>query len=288
MTKMKSARLERRVHRPVRNRHIEPRDVAPSLDCTFRPQRFEREWLTLALAGFLEDGRTISDVLFPVAQGKEASVYCCRGGSESPYEFVAAKVYRPRKFRHLRNDGVYRHGRAMYDHDGRVREGKGVRAINTRSRYGRHLRQRSWVEHEFRALQVLGHAGVVVPNPLAVTEQVILMEFVGDGDQPARPLNRVALREDAVSDAWEQVVRGIRLAWNSDLVHGDLSPYNLLYCEGRVTFIDWPQVANRWQNPWALELLARDLDRVEQYFSALGVECATGELFEELVSDWAG
>jgi len=252
-----------------------------------RPQRFEREWLQASLAGFLADATLIADVLYPVAQGKEASVYACRGGADQQHALVAAKVFRPRRYRNLRNDGVYRHGRAIYDRDGRVRS-KGTRALQTRSRYGRHLRQRSWVEHEVRALRKMGALGVPVPTPLAATERVVLMTFIGDEDGPASPLNRLPLTRAEAASAWVQVREGVYRAWRAGLVHADLSAYNLLYHRGQVTFIDWPQVVDRWRNPWAVDLLQRDLERVCSYFASHGVPCSAEAELDLLLSDWSG
>jgi hypothetical protein len=59
---------------------------------------------------FYEHG-WISDVLRRVKGGKEASVYFCRAGTEVNADFIAAKVYRPRSLRNLKNDHAYREGR---------------------------------------------------------------------------------------------------------------------------------------------------------------------------------
>ena len=47
-----------------------------------------------ALDAFIGDG-FISEVLYQVRSGKEATVYCCRGGEVAGKELLAAKVYRP-------------------------------------------------------------------------------------------------------------------------------------------------------------------------------------------------
>ena len=157
-----------------------------------------------------------------------------------------------------------------------------MRALQSRSRYARHLRQRSWVQHEFRTLDRLFHRGMSVPYPHAVTEHVILMDFVGDEAGPALPLHEMDLSLDEAQAAWNEVWEGIRLAWEEDLIHADLSPYNLLYDRGRVVFIDWPQVVDRWDNPNAPFLIERDLDRVCTFFQRRGVGCDVQACLEAL------
>ena len=76
---------------------------------THKPSRHDAGWLKSSLGTFFEMG-LITDVLFHVQAGKEASVYCCRAADGG---LLAAKVYRPRKFRQLRNDKLYRAGREV-------------------------------------------------------------------------------------------------------------------------------------------------------------------------------
>jgi len=57
-------------------------------------------------------------------------------------------------------------------------------------------------------------------------------------------------------------------------VHGDLSPFNLLYWQGEITIIDLPQTANPWNNPDALELLIRDVSSICDYFTQQGARNA--------------
>ncbi|MCB8985989.1 MAG: serine protein kinase RIO, partial [Ardenticatenaceae bacterium] len=56
------------------------------------------------------------------------------------------------------------------------------------------------------------------------------------------------------------------------LIHGDLSAYNILYWDGDIWLIDFPQVVDARANPHAPELLRRDVTRVCEYFARYGVE----------------
>ena len=89
-------------------------DSSASFKFTYKAARFEEWWLLESLGDFYEH-KWISDVLRRVKGGKEASVYLCRSGPATGAPLVAAKVYRPRSLRNLKNDGQYRTGRADLD-----------------------------------------------------------------------------------------------------------------------------------------------------------------------------
>jgi RIO kinase 1 len=57
------------------------------------------------------------------------------------------------------------------------------------------------------------------------------------------------------------------------LIHGDLSAYNILYWEGQITLIDFPQVTDSHNNANARFILSRDIERVCQYFARQRVDC---------------
>jgi RIO kinase 1 len=67
-----------------------------------------------------------------------------------------------------------------------------------------------------------------------------------------------------------------------DLIHGDLSAYNILYWDGRITLIDFPQVTSRESNRSAEFILRRDITRVCDYFAGYGVGCNANEIMERL------
>src|SRR5437868_3853151 len=94
----------------------------PEFDPTLLTGRRDREWVLSSLNHFYEED-LISDVLHVAKSGKEATVYCCAATPATGLEYLAAKVYRPRMFRSLSNDAVYRKGRAQYDQDGHVQRG---------------------------------------------------------------------------------------------------------------------------------------------------------------------
>ena len=126
---------------------------------TFTGSEYEHGWIMDSLGGFWQDG-LITDVLYCVKGGKEATVYCCQAHPSMDVELMAAKVYRPRKFRALRNDAVYREGREVLDVSGKaLRDQRSHRAIKNRTQRGREMKAASWLRHEYDTLRLLHRAG---------------------------------------------------------------------------------------------------------------------------------
>jgi hypothetical protein len=101
------------------------------------------------------------DVLRLLEGGKEASVYQCALSPNSPVgvPYLAAKVYRPRRFRHLKNDFFYREGRDDLDINGNVVLDDGMQhAMRKRTQYGKDAAH-FLIGHEFKTLQILHAAG---------------------------------------------------------------------------------------------------------------------------------
>jgi RIO kinase 1 len=120
---------------------------------TYKAARFEEWWLLDSLGAFY-DHKWISDVLKRVKGGKEASVYLCKPGVEVDAPLLAAKVYRPRSLRNLKNDQQYRVGRTDLDEDGTALwKEADINAIIKRTRYGEEVRHQSWIAYEFVTME---------------------------------------------------------------------------------------------------------------------------------------
>ena len=246
-------------------------DSSRSFEFTYSAARFESWWLLESLGEFYEH-KWITDVLQRVKGGKEASVYLCRSGPAIDAPLVAAKVYRPRSLRNLKNDGQYRTGRTDLDADGNaiVKDGD-VHAMQKRTAYGEELRHQSWIAYEFQTLEMLHAAGADVPRPYAMERNAILMDYIGDIDSAAPTLNSVSLEPDEVKPLYERTLYDIDLLLSNQRIHGDLSAYNILYWEGDITLIDFPQVVQPESNPAAWTIFLRDITRICQYFASQGL-----------------
>ncbi len=62
----------------------------------------------------------------------------------------------------------------------------------------------------------------------------------------------------------------------NNVVHGDLSAYNILYWQGDIRIIDFPQAVNPYKNPNAYRIFERDVERICQYLRAVWHRHAAG------------
>lgn len=244
---------------------------------TYQPSRHEEGWLLSSLQGFF-DQALITDILAVVKGGKEASVYRCEAHPrlELADGLIAAKVYRPRMFRSLSNDAMYREGREILTSEGRAvktTDHRLLRAVGKKTAFGAQVAHTSWLMYEYTTLQRLHKAGAAVPTPYAVNENAILMSYYGDETIPAPTLSEVHLDADEVAPLFNEVLRNIELMLQHGMIHGDLSAYNILYWDGQITLIDFPQVTNSDTNSNATFILRRDVERVCEYFIRQGLDC---------------
>lgn len=251
---------------------------------SYQASRHEALWLEDSLQNFFIN-KWFDDVLRMVNGGKEASVYLCQGNATSGLDYVAAKVYRPRLFRSLKNDWLYREGRGNLDESGRKITNKGMlHAMQKKTDYGRELLHTSWLEQEFQALTVLHEAGADVPRPLASDTNAILMSYYGDEVIGAPTLNDVDLESAEARFLYERVIHNIDLMLSKGQIHGDLSAYNILYWDGEIVLIDFPQTVRPDENRSAYRIFERDVFRVGEYFQRQGVRSNPRKLAEDL---WA-
>ncbi len=279
---------------PTRARPSRPRPPVPvselagmqeeraSLAFTYKAARYERVWLESSLGGFYGQ-HWFDDVLRIIKGGKEASVYLCTASPSTGADYIAAKVYRPRPFRALKKDHLYREGRAILDEDGnQVLDHGALHAIQKKSAFGRRLSTISWIEYEFTTLQTLHAAGADVPQPFACGNNAILMGYIGDLEVPAPPLSEVELSGTEARALFQRVLHNIELMLINQVIHADLSAYNILYWDGEITLIDFPQAMNPTQSANTYRIFQRDLAGVCEYFAAQGVRSDPRRLAAQL------
>jgi RIO kinase 1 len=242
------------------------------LDFTYQPSKTERLWLIDSLGGFY-DQKWFDDILHIVKGGKEASVYQVKGNATTSEPFLAAKVYRPRMFRALRNDTLYKEGRTLLDEDGLIVKDRGkLKAVHKGSSFGKDVTHTSWLQHEVNIMQTLYEAGYDIPRFHTSDSNAILMEYIGDADTAAPTLIDIRLDATEARPLFERVLHNIEGMLRLGIVHGDLSAYNILYRNGSITLIDFPQAIHPGQNRNAYTIFERDVTRVCEYFARQGVQ----------------
>lgn len=127
----------------------------------------------------------------------------------------------------------------------------------------------AWAAKEYSNLQRLYEAGVRVPKPIAHSQNIVVMEYIGTDLEPAREMRNVVLDDpEAVA---RKILGFIRLAYQkARLVHGDVSEYNVLMLGQEPVLIDVGQ-AVLLEHHLAEELLVRDVSNVARYFKKYGL-----------------
>lgn len=216
-----------------------------------------------AIAEFLDEA-LITEVLNVIRSGKEATVYRCRAHASLGLPFAAAKVYHSTGHRSFQAAATYEAGRQFG-------AGQVQRAVAKRTEFGQKARLSAWVDREFDLLSALNYAGADVPEPYACTESAILMAYIGDEDGPAPQLQHARFAADEGEALLDRVLQNIEILLRENVVHGDLSSFNILYNEGALAIIDFPQAVDPRVNPAARKLLERDLRNVVEFFQRRGL-----------------
>ncbi len=224
-----------------------------------------------SLRPLVEDGM-VDTVLRQLQSGKEATVYVVSCGDD----IRCAKVYKNADHRSFQKVADYSEGR-------KTRGSRDARAKGRRSSHGRKVQEAEWKNAETEALYRLVGAEVRVPMPYGVQDGVLLMELVQDEDgNPAPRMNEVAMTREQALEWHAFMMRQIVRMLCADVIHGDLSEYNVLLSADGPVIIDLPQAVSATGNNHALRLLARDVNNMRATFSRAAPELLETEYAREL------
>jgi RIO kinase 1 len=200
-----------------------------------------------------------------VNAGKESRVYW---GKEPGGKDVAVKIY-------LTSSAEFKKGMLKYiQGDYRFKHVK----RDTRSLIF------TWAQKEFRNLEQAYRAKVRVPKPIAINKNVLVMEFIGKEGINAPALK--ILTPDNPEKVYNTILLYIRRLYQSaDLIHGDLSEYNIMIWKKKPVIFDVSQAVPS-THPLAEILLRRDLQNVNRFFKRLGVDvCSDKQAYNMVVNN---
>lgn len=230
--------------------------------------------------GDFVDEKIITELVRVVKRGKEAVVLCCKAHPDMDGEYMAVKLYFEKKFRNFKREGIY--------HVGRIWDSRLERAAQKKSGMGKIVTRSVWVNNEFEILERLFESGANVPEPVACTDDAVVMRYIGDKDIAAPLLKEVILERNEAEVLFQKILANIRIMLQNHIIHADLSPYNILYFQGNPYFIDFPQAVNPSINPDAWMMFQRDITNVCHYFNSYGIDEDPDSLARELWTPYFG
>lgn len=220
----------------------------------------------MIIFSFINKG-VIQSISGAISTGKEANVYY----AHTEQKPVAIKIFRidAPSFRKMRQyvEGDFRFKRVTGKRSGFIEV---------------------WAKKEFKNLQRLRQHGIPAPTPFEVERNVLIMEFLGDGEV-VLPLLKDTIPKKP-KQMYKRIMESVRKMYQAaKLVHGDLSAFNILYNEktDEFFFIDVSQAVLE-DHPKADEFLLRDLNNVNNFFAGIGVSIIElGKLFKWITGEGA-
>nr|EJW88234.1 atypical/RIO/RIO1 protein kinase [Wuchereria bancrofti] len=202
-----------------------------------------------------------------VSTGKEANVYhaLTKDGKS-----LAVKVYKT-SILIFRDRDRYVNGEFRYRHS-----------------YCKHNPRKMitmWAEKEMRNLSRMYSAGLPVPKPVVVKQNVLVMDFIGAEGWPATLLKDAELSYKFADALYIELVGYMRKMYRDcRLVHADLSEYNIMVSEGKLYIIDVSQSVEH-DHPRSLEFLRSDCSNITKFFRSRGVSVLSTRNLFLLVAD---
>ncbi|TDA29234.1 MAG: serine/threonine protein kinase [Archaeoglobi archaeon] len=131
-------------------------------------------------------------------------------------------------------------------------------------------------KREFSALKKL--QGLAVPEAYSWEGNAVLMQLID-----AEEMIKVKLKNP--DEVLEAILEEVAKFYRRGVIHGDLSPFNILVNEEGFWIIDFPQSLEVGEDNWR-EILHRDLENLLKYFiRAYGIERDMNSVIKRIIGD---
>ncbi|KAF5270535.1 hypothetical protein FQR65_LT05433 [Abscondita terminalis] len=128
-----------------------------------------------------------------------------------------------------------------------------------------------WAEKEMHNLMRLKKAGIPCPDVVCLKQHILVMSFIGDDHRPAPKLKDAIMGDADYILAYDQVIEAMKTLFEkANLIHADLSEYNILWHENQCYIIDVSQ-STEPSHFDAFYFLMRDCENIINFFSRKNV-----------------
>lgn len=138
----------------------------------------------------------------------------------------------------------------------------------------------TWVQREYRNLMKARQANVNVPTPMTFSNNVLVLEFVGEGAFIAPKLKDEIPKNP--KDFFDKIILNMKKLHKAGLVHADLSAFNILNLNEKPVFIDFSQCSTI-ESSRANEYLERDIRNVCNFFRKNGLTLDEQKVRQEIM-----
>ena len=204
--------------------------------------------------------RVIDIIDFPISTGKEGNIFRAVTPKK---KLVVVKIYRI-------NTATFKNISEYILGDPRF---KGIHKTKRDIIF-------AWTKKEFKNLQRLKKIGVLAPKPIVYINNVLVMSYIGSYKRAAPLMKDVKL--DNPKKIFDITIGYIsKMYKQAELVHGDISAYNILIFRKKPYLIDVGQaVLIEHQN--APDFLKRDIHNIVIYFKRYGIKANEQEIFKKI------
>ncbi len=203
----------------------------------------------------------IDTVEHPISTGKEAKVF---KGLSPEGNKLAIKIMRI-------NTAVFRKYKKYIEGDPRFKDfGKGRKLVFT------------WTKKEFSNLKKMHSGGIRVPEPITFSKNILVMEYLEYEGHAAPMIKDVPFDQESLEIIYNDIISDYKTLYQKiNLVHGDLSEFNVLISDDYPYFIDVSQSVPI-AHPKSEEFFERDIGNIVNYFTGLGIDADKERVINEI------
>ncbi len=213
------------------------------------------------LGKFISD-KVIDSVDFPVSTGKEANIF---RATTPQGRYVALKIYRTSNL-------TFKHISQYIDGDPR---------FHIQSKTRRDIIH-EWTKKEYKNLKRLKALNIRVPLAIKRFGNILVMQYIGNANTAAPLLKHIVPPHP--QEVATEILSFIKIMYQKgNMVHGDLSPYNILWYRQKPYIIDVGQGV-LLEHPNSHEFLRRDIYNMVIFFKTWHLSYNTDDIYRDITT----